>query len=820
MTSVLCAVVVAAALLLLPGWLLARAWGVRGLRGLGLAAPVSVAWLSLASLGTAAAGLRWSWSALVGGGPLEVVGLLAGLGLVAGWYSQRRARWVVRDEGAPGAGRRRLPRAGGERGPGRRRGVGLGRWGGRGVARVAGPAQGRRWSRSDRAALAGAVLAGVMTGVPVWLGTGGASSPAQASDAVFHLSATAFVRATGNASFLGGLAPMYEGAARYYPTAWHALAALVPGDVAMVSNVLVLLMVALVWPLGVAALVGEVSRAVGAGEAGDGVRPLGVGPLGVGAVGVGAALAGSVISPVLLASSVWPYALSVCLTPGALAGIQAVVSEHRGCGCGRRLGVRDEQGERPGESEGRGESLSVSEVRDEVPGVREDRGRRLGERERRVPGGLCVVTALACLGVVLAHGTGLFNLAVLAGPLLAPGCVRAIRRQWRASWRRRAIVLVGCAALTLGAAGLAWFGRGALRAVMGYARAGANVWETLFALVTDHPLLAVYTPWIPGNVLLPALALAGAWAARRVRELRPWVVAFALGVLLVLLASGPAWPGRALAGPWYTQRARMMPLVSVAELALAVGGLAQVEAWARGRLTARRDGGPALKRLQEPRAVMLSATGDSLASGAREDPAESGHEAPQRGARPGGLRGATRIAGLLAGGARVPAAVLVVSLLLAPGWRWPLRSEIMASVHDPSRIAYGQMLGPGEEELVRSAGRYVPAGSVVVADPSNGSAYLWSLGGVTVLFPARPRPPSGSRNAWLGGHLDQLVWNWQICYGLRQAGVDYYYSDDDPRGRQGLWGPHWQVSPLVLEPVAHGGSATLWRIRWDATVCG
>lgn len=661
--------------LVAPGWVVARAWGLRGTTALGAAPPLSLGLLAPATVLAGLSGTTWDRLHLVTGPAAWLWGAV----VVAGLALRRRR---------------------GQADPQERVSLDLAPLGRAGSAAVAG----------------GLCLAALLTAVPAARGTGAPDSPPQASDAVFHLSATAFVRATGQASPLGGLAPMYDGRSVYYPTAWHALAALLPGDVVTGANVLVIVVAALVWPLGVAALLREVlgrgpDRAVGPGVV----------------LAVGTALSGSVISVLLVATSVWPYALSVALLPGALA-----------------LAARATAAGRPGARQ---------------------RGRAL------------VLAALGCVGVVGAHGAAVFNLAVLAGPLVVAGAWPPLRRTWRSGGSGRATLV---AALTAGALALAagtWVMRTSLAAVLGYPRGRANPWETLFALLTDHPLLATYTPWVPGNVVLTVLAALGVVAVLGRRAQARWLVGAGVAVVLLLLAAGPDWPGRGLAGPWYTQRARIMPLVTIGLLILAALGLEE----ARRRWD----------RPSPPAPRVRSAPGPATtASG--------------------------RLRTLLT--RNVPVTVLAASLLVAPAWRWGLKTEVLASVHDPERIVYGAMLSAEEITLLRRAPEALPADAVVLGDPSNGSAYLWPVAGVRVLYPSRPLPPAGDL-VWLGENLRRIGTDPEVCRILTERGVGYYYTDDAPVDgttggvRTPLWGQDLVRLPReYLERIDSQGTATLWRI--------
>ncbi|WP_039894733.1 DUF6541 family protein, partial [Actinomyces johnsonii] len=378
---------------------------------------------------------------------------------------------------------------------------------------------------------------------------------------------------------------------------------------------------------------------------------------------------------------------------------------------------------------------------------------------------------------VTAHGAGLFNLAVLGGPVVMAAMAPGLERLWRRGGARRG-ALLGAAAvgLLLVAAG-AWAMRSSLASVLSYPRPGGNLPETIWAVLTDHPLLATFTPWYLGNAMMTVLALLGAVSAWRTPGLRRWCTATGLSVVLILLAAGPHWPPRILAGPWYTQRARIMPLVTIGLLVLATLGIAEAQRrWGSGN--------------EEP-------TGSQAAA-----------PSPRR---------RFAVATL---SRNVPVCLLIASLVLAPAWRWSLKTEILQAIHDPERIAYGTMLSDDELALIRRAPSTLPEGAVVLGNPSNGSAYLWSVAGVRVVYPSRPEPPGGDL-LWLGRHLDEIGTNPRVCGILAQRGARYYYTDDTVAdgatggGREPLWGQALDRLPRqYLEAVDRtpDGAVTLWRI--------
>ncbi|QKD79170.1 DUF6541 family protein [Actinomyces marmotae] len=661
--------------LIIPGWSIAQAWGLRGVTALGAAPTLTAGILTLGSALAQPLGIPWDRGHLLIG--------------PVGWL------WAAC--AAAGALARRAPREPGAAGP---------------------PSCPAPLDARGRLALcAGLGLAAFMTAVPVIRSTGALDSPMQASDSIYHLSATAFVRLTGDASSFGGTWPLYDGQRIYYPMVWHAIAALLPGGVIEGSNTLVVVLSSAIWPLSMAALLRETLRRGGP----DGDR--GAGAL----LGLGTALSGSVVSVLLLLTSVWPYALSVCLLPGCLALVT------RACGSGAMGGRR------------RAHALTLA--------------------------------ALGALGVIGAHGAAVFNLIVLAGPLVVRGLWGPVAAAWRRGGRGRGALIATATAGGLLVAGAGWRVRGSLVDVFSYQRPPSNLAETVYALTTDHPLLARFTPYIPGNALVVALALVavvGAWRGARgsdAQQARLWSIGTGAAALILLLAAGPQWPLRVLAGPWYTQRARIIVLVTIGLLVLATLGARDLaRAWAalpgwRGRLGSH------------PRRVALAA--------------------------------------------------LAASLVLAPAWRWGLKAEIMEAVHDPRRISYGTMLSDAELAMIRRAPQELGAHALVIGNPSNGSAYLWSVAGVRTVYPTRLLPISPELE-WLGEHLDQLGSDPEVCRILNERGVTHYYSDDarpdgaTGGGRQPLWGwrmdqvPHEYLEEVDSAPSGAGSTATLWRI----TACG
>ena len=232
MLTVIGSAVCFAALIMLPGLGLARLTGWRGASALSMSVPLGLGVASLAQVGCAAAGIHWyrPFSQLTGLGWLSRVPVLGELPagywliflvtLVAAIVSRGTLLFAPRD------------------------------------AWVGTPR--RAWVGQSRAGLANAsVLSGLVAvaliatttlalfafGLPDW------GAPAQAFDSVFHQSAVMAIRNAGNPSPFGGLNSLYfTDKSAYYPTLWHCLVALIPGNGSVASLAAVYACLGLLWP--------------------------------------------------------------------------------------------------------------------------------------------------------------------------------------------------------------------------------------------------------------------------------------------------------------------------------------------------------------------------------------------------------------------------------------------------------------------------------------------------------------------------------------------------------------------------------------------
>ena len=575
--------------------------------------------------------------------------------------------------------------------------------------------------RAERTILAGGLIVAVVVPAGAILSVlPGPAYPAQAFDATFHLNAVAAIREGGNASMLGGLSALYSGRAVYYPTVWHGALALAPGGPVPVSTAGVLALTAVAWPLS---LLGLLARAAGLDtpwepEA-EGARRRQQTCAVAAVLALSAAVVGFPLLP-MTSLAVWPYALSVLGLPGVLVLYDLL---------------------------------------------------RRGTASRRLRLVLVLLALAAAGGVVAAHGTGLFNLAVLTPPFLADAVVSLWRRSATRRGGRALLAAVAVAAMLVLAAGT-WFMRGSLASVLGYRRPAGGVAgavATLGQAIIDLPMYGA----VPGatvliGIVIGLLTLAAAWSARSRRDQRPWLIMWLLALLLLVLVGGPQWVGRQLGAPWYLQKARILPLAILPAFVL----LVQAGAGQPGR------------RLWE---VLCRAA-----------------------SQVGGMRPE-----------RAAAAMLVALVLLPVAARTPLERNLAASVYDPQRIQYGTLLTKDSIALIRRSRSELPDDAVVLGAPSRGAAHLWSLGGLHVVYPTRDKTAPGTPGAALASAWPTLGQKGsQTCTLLNRLGVRYFYSSSDATASGSVTGAaplRWdsrltQVPSEGLELVDSEGSASLWRI--------
>jgi hypothetical protein len=484
------AVAVAIALLVVPGAPFALLLGLRGAAFAGVAVAASVGIVGVASIVAPVVGLGWG---LLPVGIVAVVAALAGLAL---------RRWSRRAD-SPDAGRwvELLPA-----------GAGL-------------------------AAGAALILATLLPGI------GSPRNPSQTYDAVFHLNAIRWIVDSGDASPLHMTMTTPGASSSFYPTTWHAFAALVVqatgSDPILTANSLAIVVAAFVWPLACIFLVRMVF----------GSRPV------VLAL-AGALAAGFAAFPYLLAwyGVLYPNSLAIALVPvalGALAGLLRAGAP-RTDGISRRTAVD-------------GSAVAT-----------------------RIDGGLSpvgwAVAALTATGAAtLAHPNALFSIFVLSAPLVIAAAVRGVRAATRPS---RRILIVAAALAVFAVEAFIWT----------RFQTGDNGWPSVrpfyvsVAEALRNSPLDISVGWVV--TALVAVGVVGGLALRRTPG---WLVAsWLLAAVMFGIANG--WPEGALrtaiTGLWYNDAFRLAALGPVVAVPLAVIGLVLVLDWIAAAIdrAARRRG--------------------------------------------------------------------------------------------------------------------------------------------------------------------------------------------------------------------------------------
>ncbi|WP_460800597.1 DUF6541 family protein [Microbacterium sp. GXF6406] len=193
------ALIVALAVLILPGLPAAFAFRLRGVLRLGLAVALSTAIVAVATVLAPLIGLAWSWV------PIAITAIIVtGIAFSVRFLGGR-------DEGIPAQGSRSWP----------------------------------VWTTT--------IVAGVLWAIVLVLGIVDPAHPSQLFDALFHLNAVEFIEQTGDASPLHMTMVVPGAASSLYPTLWHAIVSLVVpaagGSIVAATNVVTIAAIGLLWPV-------------------------------------------------------------------------------------------------------------------------------------------------------------------------------------------------------------------------------------------------------------------------------------------------------------------------------------------------------------------------------------------------------------------------------------------------------------------------------------------------------------------------------------------------------------------------------------------
>lgn len=375
------------------------------------------------------------------------------------------------------------------------------------------------------------------------------------------------------------------------------------------------------------------------------------------------------------------------------------------------------------------------------------------------PLGGIVAVVLAAMGAAFVHGASVFNLAVLGVPAMLLVLLHEVRRRWRQGGRSRSaligVAVVVCLGLLAGGSVFA----DQLVMLARFTRPGAMLGNTMLEAWRDSPMISAIPDRGMGASGLSALSVLGALVALATHRHR-WAALCAPLALVILAASVMTHtPLSILASPWYMQKARILPLLEIPVLVLAATAVEWLCAQARSRT--------------------------------------------------GRLR-------LVAAALSVAAPILLVVNTLG---REGIHERVTAVAYQPARSAWTVMLAPGEADFIRRSAELIPEDAMVLGQPTNGSAYYWSLTGRQVVYPSL-RPYAEPDRRYVSGHAAMMRVDPQVCQALDRLGAHYYYTDADRSEAQAPAGgktPQWPnqlnfVPESHLTPVATDGTHTLWLI--------
>ncbi|GAA2243229.1 hypothetical protein GCM10010401_15300 [Rarobacter faecitabidus] len=750
------AIALATAVWLVPGWSVLRVAGVRGLAAWALAPGLTAGVAACATLLFGRVGLGWQASgALV----VWLVALaVAGIVGFAGRHRMAKERSAART-----ANERSDSRLANERSAGR-----LAKE--RSAARMAkGP--GRPLNAiQTRLALAGAAIAGALVLAATVLGMPDGGAPLQVRDAFVHLNAIAEIRLTGNASMFGGIDAVvsHTGADSFYPTTWHAIAALMPqSQVGLAANGAMLAVMLVIWPVSMAYLTRCVFPA----------RPE-LMPI---VVALSGALSFFPFTQSVL-SAQWPNALGTALLPVALGATVVWLRDPRRLANWTVLGIA-------------------------VAGA-----------VAAHPNTAFSWLALALPALTISAWRTVSGLGI-PGQDADPRTARTAG-PWEAAMRRTRpwLVLVVLIAMLGGLVRFTplW---NILAGVMGYHQTIA----TRSYPFTVGRLLADMALWpVPANVIVSAAVIWGAVVLLRKRQARYIVAAWCLTIVLAALAGGPENALRGVTGFWYKHVFRLEALYPITALLLAAVGIWAAANWLATRV--QHGGGGVGAGRDSPGYAGGGEDGANGGAGAVSPGFAEGGAGTADAATPGSPLAADAAAVPAArevnvarlAGALTLAALVVMAACLVPGM-----ARRSAGVYGPVALAArGALIVDTDDRLMlRDIADLIPAGAVVIADPASGGVLLTSFGGVAAVFQRTSLDGLGEDQRVLAQHFSRLATDPAVCTAIADLGVRYAYLDEDllPGGSR-----HDQATagfadvdvaaPGAFEAIATRGSVTLYRL--------
>lgn len=403
----------------------------------------------------------------------------------------------------------------------------------------------RRWTVDEARmgwapfTVSGLGLAGLLGAWAMKIGMAEPDAPPQTWDAVFHLNALRFIQDTQNASslHLGLLTnPMRD--TSIYPAGWHDVASLVVSDnVAVAANVVAIVIVAVLFPLGSALLASALM------------------PSSRFLPGLAAVASVSFVafpSRLLSFGTLWPNALGYALLPIAMALTVRLLGDLPDGGPSRRRS-------------GMLHAAADHRLTDEL--LLDD-----GSAGRNRPA-LALALAVTLVAVTATHPNALLSYVVVTGAfLVAVLCSTLVR----AARERRTGVLLGLVGLlaAIAVAAVALFRSPQMQSAVAYSRPTyATARDAIVQALTDSQLGVLGWGNSEQSWVLAALTILGLLYAATRRRL--WWLAVSYVVVLVfdVAAMDQTLPIGFLTGPWYSDAVRLGGLVVLVAVPLVALGM-------------------------------------------------------------------------------------------------------------------------------------------------------------------------------------------------------------------------------------------------------
>lgn len=373
-----------------------------------------------------------------------------------------------------------------------------------------------------------------------------------------------------------------------------------------------------------------------------------------------------------------------------------------------------------------------------------------------------LVSALAVIGIAIVHPTGVFSSIVLGlWPFL--GLVVGLLRRsvsapvgWRVAIYLTPIIAIAAFLVirtTSIWAGVAGYGGRAVEGTVGGELIGAMV-DTQMA----GRYGAAGAQWLLAVTLIMGLAVSLFLRGRR------WLVlAWAAAVYLYLVASTLALPGYSLVAAWYSDPVRLgaiVPLIAAPVCALGVG--TPVE-WLLGK-------------------------------------AES---------RLAGRRGIAVV---------VLALVFTLCFVATSGYGRARGShQMFVDYHQEGQSGPNGLVSDAELAMMRRVGDELPAHARVIGSPMNGSALLYPVGNVNVVF-RHVWSTSDPQIDWIVQNFGNILTDPKVCQALDEQGIHYYYADSltylPGMPVNEYYAPVANARELTdhMQLVDSGGTASVWYL--------